>query len=101
MPTETKCGSHELTNTYAMAAQGYMERIIDATGAERYKNIRYEVFEEADRVAVLGSAQVDGEPRTWAQVFRIDEGKVVETWWSGWSLSLETVKALADITGLG
>ena len=85
---------HEPTGTQTVNIEEHVKRIKDLYGeTEKNPNDAYqsiELFAEGDKVCIIGKGKFyrKGEDNNldlynWLQVFRLKDGKIVETWFPG------------------
>lgn len=74
---------HESNGTSHVSAEDYQELVRSFCASVTITDQRCELIADGDRVAVIGSWKIDGDQWDWVQVFRVEEGRIVETWVSG------------------
>ena len=79
-PTYTR---HEMGGTRVVTPQEYYEQSAGFMSQVKIENFRYVLVAEADKVCALGSWELNGAHWDWVQLFRGENGKLVETWLSG------------------
>jgi predicted SnoaL-like aldol condensation-catalyzing enzyme len=89
-PTYTR---HEMSGTRVVTAEEYRDQTAAFMGQVKIDDLRYGLIAEGDKVCAIGSwrftppAEVGADPVSkhwdWVQVFRAENGRLVETWLSG------------------
>jgi predicted SnoaL-like aldol condensation-catalyzing enzyme len=74
---------HEPGGTRSVSATEYQEQLRGLMPHMDIRDLRYELVAEGDRVVAIGSWQLNDSKQTWVQCFRVEGGKLVETWLSG------------------
>lgn len=74
---------HEMSGSRQVTAEEYQEQVRSLCEAVTISDGRYRLIAEDDRVVAIGSWKVDGKQWDWVQAFRVEGGKLVETWLSG------------------
>jgi len=90
---------HEKTGTFTVDVEDYWKVIRDRYGgAEKAKTLEqsYELIAEGDKVCIIGTSrgfreggESDSDVLNYVQVFRLLNGKIVETWFPGFVLNVE------------
>ena len=88
---------HEPTGTFTVTVEEHAQRMEKAIS--RFENMgefSYDLFAEGDKVCVLGRFKREGKegaPETkssnFIQIFRLKDGKLVETWYTGMARDVE------------
>ena len=73
---------HETSGTRVISAEDYRDSLLAHTDAD-IRDLRYHLIAEGDRVVAIGSWTFNGDQWDWVQAFRVEGGKLVETWLSG------------------
>ena len=77
--------------TRILSAEEYRDQTALFCSGWTITDLRYGLTAEDDRVSVVGTWKINGQQMDWVQCFRIEEGRIVETWMggigleSGWS----------------
>ena len=79
-PTYTR---HESGGTSHVSAADYQELVRSFCQSVTISDLRFQLMADGDRVAAIGSWKIDGQQWDWVQIFRVEEGRIVETWLSG------------------
>ena len=79
-PTYTR---HESGGTSQVSAEDYQTLVKSFCESVTISDLRFQLLAEADRVTAIGTWKIDGNQWDWVQVFRVEEGRLVETWLSG------------------
>lgn len=79
-PTYTR---HEMAGTRVVTAEEYREQSAGFMSQVEIHDLRYALIAEGDKVCALGSWVLNGAQWDWVQLFRAENGKLVETWLSG------------------
>ncbi len=79
-PTYTR---HEMGGTRVVTAEEYREQTSPFMAQIEISDLRYSLIAEGDRVCAVGSWKVNGKQWDWVQLFRAENGVLVETWLSG------------------
>ena len=79
-PTYTR---HEMGGTRVVTAQEYRDQTSAVMAAVEIEDMRYALVGEGDKICAVGSWRFNGAPWDWVQLFRAEEGRLVETWLSG------------------
>ena len=84
---------HEMGGTRVVTAEEYRDQTAAFLSKVTIRDFRYGLFAEGDKVCAIGSWRFSGPaadgdepavtPWDWVQVFRAEQGKLVETWLSG------------------
>ncbi len=74
---------HETSGTSQVTAEEYQQVVRSVCESVVITNGRYRLVAEDDRVAAIGSWEVDGKQWDWVQMFRVENSKLVETWLTG------------------
>jgi predicted SnoaL-like aldol condensation-catalyzing enzyme len=74
---------HEMGGTRTIDAEAYREQVRGLMDNAEISDMRYRLIAEGDRVCAVGSWKLDGKQWDWVQLFRVENGKLVETWLSG------------------
>jgi len=89
---------HEKTGTFTVNVEDYWKVLKDRYGGSEKAQIsehRYQLFAEGDMVCVFGSYKGyrkggdDNDVYNSVQVFRLSDGKIVETWFPGFAKNVE------------
>lgn len=78
-PTYTR---HEAGGSRTITAEEYRDSLLGLADAV-IEDLRYHLVAEDDRVVAIGSWRFNGQQWDWVQAFRVEGGKLVETWLSG------------------
>lgn len=79
-PTYTR---HEAGGTRTITADEYRDFLKAAMVDAEISAGRYRLIAEDDHVVAIGSWVFNGQQWDWVQAFRVEHGKLVETWLSG------------------
>ncbi len=79
-PTYTR---HEAGGTRTITADEYRDFLKAAMVDAEISDGRYRLIAEDDHVVAIGSWVFNGQQWDWVQAFRVEHGKLVETWLSG------------------
>jgi len=75
---------HHSNGTFTVTVEEYIDKCeqIFQKSKQTYNNVEfdYELMAEGDKVATIASYNMDGEKFLAVQVFRLSNGKLVETW---------------------
>lgn len=74
---------HEMNGTRSVTPEEYREQVAGLQAAIEISDFRYDLIAEDDRVVAIGTWKVDGQQWDWVQAFRVEHGRLVETWLSG------------------
>jgi hypothetical protein len=74
---------HEAGGTRTVSAEEYRAQTAAISADWEITDMRYSLISEGDRVVAIGSWKVNGNQMDWVQAFRVEKGKLVETWLSG------------------
>lgn len=74
---------HEAGGTRTITAEDYRDFLKTAMVDAVIADGRYRLIAEDDHVVAIGSWTFNGEQWDWVQAFRVENGKLVETWLSG------------------
>ena len=74
---------HETGGSRTVSAEEYQEQVKSVCESVTITDGRYRLVAEGDRVCAVGSWKVDGKQWDWVQMFRAEDGKLVETWLTG------------------
>lgn len=74
---------HEGGGTRSVSAEEYREQTAAIAAGWEITDMRYSLVSEGDKVVAIGSWKVNGNQMDWVQAFRVEQGKLVETWLSG------------------
>lgn len=74
---------HEPGGTRSVTAEEYREQTAAVCAGWEITDLRYSLVGEGDLVVAIGSWKINGDPMDWVQAFRVENGKLVETWLSG------------------
>lgn len=74
---------HETGGTSQVRAEDYQAIVRSVCESMTITDGRYRLIADGDRVAAIGSWKLDGTQWDWVQAFRVENGKIVETWLSG------------------
>jgi hypothetical protein len=74
---------HETTGTREVTAEEYRDALAGSLSDAVVEGLRYRLIAEDDRVVAIGTWKIDGQQWDWVQAFRVEGGKLVETWLSG------------------
>ncbi len=74
---------HEMGGTRTISAEDYRDQTAQVAADWTIADMRYSLVAEADKVVAIGSWKVNGRQMDWVQAFRVEQGKLVETWLSG------------------
>jgi hypothetical protein len=87
---------HEMGGTRVVTAEEYRDQTAGLLSKVTIRDLRYGMIAEGDKVCVIGSWRFSGPsesgkdstptPWDWVQMFRAENGKLVETWLSGISM---------------
>ena len=79
-PTYTR---HEAGGTRTITAEEYRDFLKENMSTAEISDARYRLIAEDDHVVAIGSWKFNGQQWDWVQAFRVENGKLVETWLSG------------------
>ena len=86
-PEYTRHEIHAGTNgKRVVTAEEYREQSAAFCADWTITDMRYNLTAEDDRVSVIGTWKINGQQMDWVQCFRIENGKIVETWVGGLGL---------------
>ena len=72
---------HDMVGTRRVTAEEYRDQLLETSKAWKISDFRYFLMAEGDYVTAIGSWKVnDAMQWDWVQTFRIENGKIVETW---------------------
>ncbi len=72
---------HDLVGTRTVTAEEYRDQLNQSSKDWKISDFRYFLMAEGDFVTAIGSWKVNGAMQwDWVQSFRIENGKIVETW---------------------
>ncbi len=74
---------HEANGTRQVTAEEYRDALAGNLSNAVVEDLRYRLIAEDDRVVAIGTWKIDGQQWDWVQAFRVEGGKLVETWLSG------------------
>jgi hypothetical protein len=74
---------HESGGTRSVTAEEYRDQTAAIVVNWEISDMRYSLIAEIDKVVAIGSWKVNGKQMDWVQAFRVEKGKLVETWLSG------------------
>ncbi len=74
---------HEAGGTRVLTAEEYRDFLLEHMPDVEITDGRYRLIAEDDHVVALGSWTFNGEQWDWVQAFRVEHGKLVETWLTG------------------
>ena len=74
---------HEAGGTRVVTAEEYRDALAGSLSEATVEGLRYRLIAEDDRVVAIGTWKIDGSQWDWVQAFRVEGGKLVETWLSG------------------
>ena len=74
---------HESGGTRSLTGEEYRAQLAAIVASWEITDMRYSLISEGDKVVAIGSWKVDGKQMDWVQAFRVEKGKLVETWLSG------------------
>lgn len=74
---------HEANGTRQVTAEEYRDALAGSLAEAVVEDLRYRLIAEDDRVVAIGTWRIDGQQWDWVQAFRVEDGKLVETWLSG------------------
>lgn len=74
---------HEAGGTRTITAEDYRDFLNEHMATVDIVDGRYRLIAEDDHVVAIGSWTLNGEQWDWVQAFRVEHGKLVETWLSG------------------
>ena len=74
---------HEAGGTRRVSAEAYRAQTAEIAANWEITDMRYSLVAEGDKVVAIGSWKVNGNQMDWVQAFRVERGKLVETWLSG------------------
>ena len=74
---------HEAGGTRTISAEDYRAQTAEIAANWDITDMRYSLVSEGDKVVAIGSWKVNGNQMDWVQAFRVEQGKLVETWLSG------------------
>ena len=78
---------HEANGTRQVTAEEYRDALAGSLSEAVVEDLRYRLIAEDDRVVAIGTWKIDGAQWDWVQAFRVEGGKLVETWLSGINFS--------------
>ena len=79
-PTYTR---HEGGGTRVITGEEYRDSLKASMTEASITDFHYRLVAEEDRVVAIGTWKLNGKQWDWVQAFRVDNGKLVETWLSG------------------
>ena len=83
---------HEMGGTRVVSAEEYRDQTAAVLTQLSFDDLRYGLVAEGDKVCAIGTWRVrsgadaadsEGKQWDWVQLFRAEEGRLVETWLSG------------------
>ena len=74
---------HEMGGTRSVTAEEYRDQTAKIAADWTITDMRYSLVAEDDKVVAIGSWKVNGQQMDWVQAFRVEHGKLVETWLAG------------------
>ncbi len=74
---------HEAGGTRTITAEEYRDFLNEHMTTAEISDGRYRLIAEDDHVVAIGSWRLNGQQWDWVQAFRVEHGKLVETWLSG------------------
>ena len=74
---------HEMNGTRTITADEYRDQLNQVGQGWTITDFRYTLVAENDLVTAIGSWKLNGAHWDWVQTFRVEHGKLVETWLSG------------------
>ncbi|MBW2268456.1 MAG: nuclear transport factor 2 family protein [Deltaproteobacteria bacterium] len=74
---------HEPGGTRSLTAEEYRDQTAKLAADWTISDMRYSLIAEGDKVVAIGSWKLNGQQMDWVQCFRVEKGKLVETWLSG------------------
>ena len=74
---------HEMGGTRSVTAEEYRDQTAQIAAGWTITDMRYSLISEGDKVVAIGSWKVNGQQMDWVQAFRVEQGKLVETWLTG------------------
>ena len=74
---------HEAGGTRTITAEEYRDFLHEHLSTAEISDGRYRLIAEDDHVVAIGSWTFNGQQWDWVQAFRVEHGKLVETWLSG------------------
>lgn len=74
---------HESGGTRTITAEEYRDFLVAAMVDAEISDGRYKLIADDDHVVAIGSWVFNGQQWDWVQAFRVENGKLVETWLSG------------------
>jgi len=83
------CVVHQLNRTRLITIDEYAEEVAQWNEGIDYAYTIDELIAEGDKVAVLVHGERNGELINWLQLFRLEDGKIVETWYQGFTRNVQ------------
>lgn len=80
---------HEFGATRCVSRQEYYDQVKSVIAGANLSDLKYSCFSDDDKVCAIGSWRFDESEWNWVQVFRIENGRIVETWLSGIAVESE------------
>lgn len=75
---------HDLMGTRTVTAEQYRDQLASFASEWKISDFNYFLMAEQDYVTAIGSWVIDGSQQwDWVQTFRVENGKLVETWLPG------------------
>jgi len=74
---------HEAGGTRSVTPEEYRAQTAAVCAQWEITDMRYSLVAEGDKVVAIGSWKVNGKQMDWVQAFRVEAGRLVETWLSG------------------
>ncbi|MCA9509477.1 MAG: hypothetical protein R3E88_01470 [Myxococcota bacterium] len=74
---------HEPNGTRAITAEEYRDQLLQFGPNLDVQELTYRLVVEDDMVTAIGRWKLNGAVQHWVQAFRVQNGKLVETWLSG------------------
>lgn len=72
---------HDPGGTRTVSAEAYRDQLTQAAASWKVSDFHYFLMAEGDYVTSIGTWKVNGEMQwDWVQTFRVEDGKLVETW---------------------
>lgn len=74
---------HESQGSNDIAVGDYQDMVRTLCESVTITDQRVQLMADGERVTAIGSWKIDGDQWDWVQVFRVEDGRIVETWASG------------------
>jgi len=80
---------HEPDGTRVVTNDQYAEELTKLSERFPPYEAKYDLIADQDKVAVVGTMKMEKNLMHWVQIFRLEKGKLVETWFPGWVRDVE------------